>query len=56
MQRELTSRPALGPENGGSGEHDKADYIKNNSWPLNLIHYLIFLPLIKGQPMGTDLI
>ncbi|MFO8164295.1 MAG: M20 family metallo-hydrolase [Thermodesulfobacteriota bacterium] len=28
MQRELTSRPALGPENGGSGEHDKADYIK----------------------------
>jgi succinyl-diaminopimelate desuccinylase len=28
MQRELTSRPALSPENGGSGEHDKADYIK----------------------------
>ena len=28
MQRELTCRPALGPENGGSGEHDKADYIK----------------------------
>jgi succinyl-diaminopimelate desuccinylase len=28
MQRELTSRPALGPENGGSGEHEKADYIK----------------------------
>jgi len=28
MQRELTSRPALSPENGGSGEHDKAGYIK----------------------------
>jgi succinyl-diaminopimelate desuccinylase len=28
MQRELTSRPALGLENGGSGEHDKADYVK----------------------------
>ncbi len=28
MQRELTSRPALSPENGGSGEHDKAEYIK----------------------------
>ena len=28
MQRELTCRPALGPENGGSGEHDKADYVK----------------------------
>ena len=28
MQRELTARPALGPENGGPGEHDKADYIK----------------------------
>ena len=28
MQRELTSRPALGPENGGSGEHDKADFAR----------------------------
>ncbi|HUU41979.1 MAG TPA: M20/M25/M40 family metallo-hydrolase, partial [Desulfatiglandales bacterium] len=28
MQRELTSIPALSPENGGSGEHDKADYLK----------------------------
>ena len=28
MQRELTARPALGPENGGSGEHEKADYMK----------------------------
>jgi len=28
MQRELTARPALSPENGGSGEHDKADYVK----------------------------
>jgi len=23
MQKELTARPALGPENGGSGEHEK---------------------------------
>jgi len=28
MQRELTARPALGPENGGTGEHEKADYAK----------------------------
>ena len=28
MQRELTSRPALSPENGGNGEHDKAEYVK----------------------------
>ncbi len=28
LQRELTSRPALGPENGGSGEHEKSEYIK----------------------------
>jgi len=28
MQRELTARPALGPENGGSGEHEKANYMK----------------------------
>ena len=28
MQRELTARPALGPDNGGSGEHDKTDFVK----------------------------
>jgi len=28
MQRELTCRPALGPENGGSGKHDKGGYVK----------------------------
>ena len=28
MQRELTARPALGPENGGTGEHEKANYMK----------------------------
>lgn len=28
LQAELTSRVALGPENGGTGEHDKADYLK----------------------------
>ncbi|MDR2077321.1 MAG: M20 family metallo-hydrolase [Desulfovibrio sp.] len=26
-QRELTSRPALGPDNGGGGEQDKADWL-----------------------------
>ena len=34
MQRELTARPALGPENGGSGEHEKAKYIKEQLLPL----------------------
>ncbi|RLC26420.1 MAG: diaminopimelate aminotransferase [Deltaproteobacteria bacterium] len=29
LQRELTSRVALGPENGGSGEHEKTAYIKH---------------------------
>ncbi|NCO59848.1 MAG: diaminopimelate aminotransferase [Deltaproteobacteria bacterium CG_4_8_14_3_um_filter_51_11] len=28
LQRELTARVALGPENGGSGEHEKAGYVK----------------------------
>ena len=28
MERELTARPALGPINGGTGEHDKADFAK----------------------------
>lgn len=28
IQRELTSRVALGPDNGGTGEHDKATYIR----------------------------
>lgn len=28
VQRELTSRPALGPVNKGTGEHKKADYIR----------------------------
>ncbi len=28
LQRELTARPALGPVNKGTGEHDKADYIQ----------------------------
>ncbi len=27
LQRELTSRVALGPDNGGSGEHEKAEFI-----------------------------
>lgn len=29
LQRELTSRVALGPENGGSGEHEKMAYIRD---------------------------
>ena len=28
LQTELTSRVALGPTNGGTGEHEKADYLK----------------------------
>jgi succinyl-diaminopimelate desuccinylase len=28
LQRDLTSRVALGPDNGGTGEHEKADYLK----------------------------
>jgi succinyl-diaminopimelate desuccinylase len=28
LQRDLTSRVALGPGNGGSGEHEKAEYLK----------------------------
>jgi succinyl-diaminopimelate desuccinylase len=28
LQRELTARVALGPQNGGSGEHEKIDFIK----------------------------
>jgi succinyl-diaminopimelate desuccinylase len=29
LQRDLTSRKALGPENGGTGEHEKAEYLKD---------------------------
>jgi succinyl-diaminopimelate desuccinylase len=29
LQTELTSRPALGPDNGGTGEHEKAAYLKD---------------------------
>ncbi|MEO0098040.1 MAG: M20 family metallo-hydrolase [candidate division WOR-3 bacterium] len=28
LQRELTSRPAIGPENGGKGEKERADFLK----------------------------
>lgn len=28
LQTDLTSKVALGPENGGTGEHEKADYLK----------------------------
>lgn len=28
LQRDLTARAALGPDNGGTGEHEKTDYIK----------------------------
>ena len=28
LQADLTSKVALGPTNGGTGEHDKADYLK----------------------------
>ena len=29
LQADLTARVALGPENGGTGEHDKASYLKD---------------------------
>ena len=28
LQRDLTSKVALGPDNGGDGEHEKAEYMK----------------------------
>ena len=28
IQKELTARIALGPQNGGTGEHEKTKYIK----------------------------
>ena len=28
LQTEITAIPALSPENGGDGEHDKAEYLK----------------------------
>lgn len=28
LQKELTSRKALGPDNGGTGEHEKAEYLR----------------------------
>ena len=28
LEEELTLRVALGPENGGTGEHEKSDYLK----------------------------
>ena len=35
LERELTSRVALGPENGGTGEHEKAAFIKGLLMELN---------------------
>lgn len=35
FQADLTSRIALGPGNGGTGEHDKADYLKDRLEELN---------------------
>ena len=35
LQADLTSKVALGPENGGTGEHDKANYIKEKLEELN---------------------
>jgi len=28
LQGDLTSKVALGPQNGGQGEHEKADFLK----------------------------
>ena len=38
LQRELTSKIALGTENGGSGEHEKAKYMKTRIDALNPDH------------------
>jgi succinyl-diaminopimelate desuccinylase len=35
-QREMTARPALGPENGGRGEQDKADWLSGEISALGL--------------------
>ena len=44
LQRELTSRIALGPKNEGSGEHDKADYLMDQLAALKPDH----LEMIKA--------
>ena len=36
LQAEMTSRVALGPENGGTGEHEKAAFLKGIQ---NRIHH-----------------
>ena len=38
LQRDLTSRVALGPVNGGTGEHEKAEYLKGKLKELNPDH------------------
>ena len=35
IQKELTCRVALGPDNGGSGEHEKTGFIKGMLEALN---------------------
>ncbi|MDB9823447.1 M20 family metallo-hydrolase [Deltaproteobacteria bacterium] len=39
FQDELTSRIALGPDNGGTGEHEKADYLKGKLKELGPDHF-----------------
>ena len=39
FQRDLTSRVALGPDNGGTGEHEKADYLKERIKALGPDHF-----------------
>jgi len=36
MQSELTARPALGPTNGGTGEHEKSEFMKQEMKRLGL--------------------
>jgi succinyl-diaminopimelate desuccinylase len=38
LQKDLTSRVALGPVNAGTGEHDKAEYLKGKLRELNPDH------------------
>jgi succinyl-diaminopimelate desuccinylase len=39
LQRDLTSRVALGPDNGGTGEHEKAEYLKGRLKELGPDHF-----------------
>ena len=54
LQKELTRRPALGPESGGQGEKEKADFLK--AWivqNLKKAEVRSSTPRIPGCPAAT---